>query len=254
MIAAEVMACSACGHPVKEKNGRWRHTNTMDGHTFTTVHCQECIAAGKECAEPSWSEEARVISEYLMKPPKKEQEEHFLICKICGTYAKSKAALMRHFRDEHPLDSNELLSMQREGKSIEEMAAVLERTPQTVKYHLEKLSGTESTVSQNVKMETGSSHDQKFTSRISELENENAELRIKIQDLEAQINATTYKKEGWTRVFHLESSGTGAQEGVQAVRNAIKSSLPYHPDSISLDVESNKVEHTTRIFVEVRKK
>ena len=182
LIASEVQLCSSCGHPVKEKEGRWKHTNAMDGHVFTTVHCQECIAAGKECSDPRWDPNVTVPTkgESTAKPVK--PEESFLICKVCGIYARNRAALMRHFRDEHPLDPERLLSLQREGKSIEEMAVILERTPQTVRYHLERLSSdSEPAGHQSVQLEMQSSPDRVAVSGTADLESENRDLRARIR-------------------------------------------------------------------------
>lgn len=256
MIVSEIQACSSCGHPVKEKEGRWKHTNAMDGHVFTTVHCQECIAAGKECSDPRWDPNVTVIpakGESTAKPVK--PEESFLICKVCGIYARNRAALMRHFRDEHPLDPERLLSLQREGKSIEEMAVILERTPQTVRYHLERLSSdSEPAGHQSVQLEMQSSPDQVAVSGTADLESENRDLRARIRDLESQIQNEKTAGMGWTRIFSLSSSGDRTHEGIQAVKNAIKSALPWTAEEIFLKVDSNKPLHLTRIFVEVRMK
>jgi hypothetical protein len=257
MIASEVALCASCGHPVREKEGGWKHTNTMDGHVFSTKACQQCIAEGKDCREASPSEGARVsIQEIPVVPPeKKASEEQYVICSICGIYAKSKAALMRHFRDEHPLDPERLLSLQREGKSIEEMAVILERTPQTVRYHLERLSSdSEPAGHQSVQLEMQSSPDQVAVSGTADLESENRDLRAGIRDLESQIQNEKTAGMGWTRIFSLSSSGDGTHEGIQAVKNAIKSALPWTAEEIFLKVDSNKPLHLTRIFVEVRMK
>jgi len=244
VIVSEIQACSSCGHPVREKEGGWKHTNTMDGHVFSTKACQQCIAEGKDCREASPSEGARVsIQEIPVVPPeKKASEEQYVICSICGIYAKSKAALMRHYRDEHPLDPEELLRLKREGKTVEEMAAILQRTEATIEYHIEKL--TENTLLTLAKKTEG-------PSEAEALRLENSDLKKALEDLQKKIQE---RSSGWTRVFHLESSGEGASEGVTAIRNVIKSTLPYFPLSISLDVDSNKELHSTRIFVEVRTK
>ena len=144
MIASEVQLCSTCGHPVKEKeDGSWRHTNSIDGHVFTTKACQQCIAEGRDCrnAQPHNMEVSvtGTAGEVALPRAPKVKEEHYIICKICGIYAKSQAALMSHYREKHPVDKKELIRLYREGKSIEEMAAILERTPATIRYHLLKL-------------------------------------------------------------------------------------------------------------------
>ena len=218
-----VEKCSKCGHPVREKEGHWKHTNTMDGHVFSTKACQQCIIEGKECRDASPADGMRVSVQELPTVPelKKAKEEHYVICKICGIYAKSRAALMRHYRDEHPLDPDKLRSLQREGKSIEEMAVILERIPQTVSYHIEKLSAEDQL-------------------------NTHAEQPEEVGELDITG--------AWTRIFHLESSGEGTQEGVQAVKNAVRSAIPYRPTAITLDVNSNKTAQVTRIVIEVRKK
>ena len=218
-----VEKCSKCGHPVREKEGHWKHTNTMDGHVFSTKACQQCIAEGKECRDASPADSMRVSVQELptVPEPKMAKEEHYVICKICGIYAKSRTALMRHYRDEHPLDPDKLRSLQREGKSIEEMAVILERIPQTVSYHIEKLSAEDQL-------------------------NTHAEQPEEVGELDITG--------AWTRIFHLESSGEGTQEGVQAVKNAVRSAIPYRPTAITLDVNSNKKAQVTRIVIEVRKK
>ena len=223
MIVSEILACSYCGHPVREKEGHWKHTNTMDGHVFSTKACQQCIIEGKECRDASPADGMRVSVQELPTVPelKKAKEEHYVICKVCGIYAKSRAALMRHYRDEHPLDPDKLRSLQREGKSIEEMAVILERIPQTVSYHIEKLSAEDQL-------------------------NTHAEQPEEVGELDITG--------AWTRIFHLESSGEGTQEGVQAVKNAVRSAIPYRPTAITLDVNSNKTAQVTRIVIEVRKK
>ena len=246
MIASEVALCASCGHPIKEKeDGGWRHTNSIDGHIFTTKACQECIAEGRECrnAQPRNMEVSvtGTAGEVALPTVPKVKEEHYVICKICGIYAKSRAALMRHYRDEHPLDPEELLRLKREGKTVEEMAAILQRTEATIKYHIEKL--TENTLLTLAKTEE--------PSEAEALRLENSELKKTLEDLQGRIQE---RSSGWTRVFHLESSGEGASEGVKAIRDVIKSTLPYFPLSISLDVDSNKELHSTRIFVEVRTK
>ena len=218
-----VEKCSKCGHPVREKEGHWKHTNTMDGHVFSTKACQQCIIEGKECRDASPADGMRVSVQELPTVPelKKTKEEHYVICKVCGIYAKSRAALMRHYRDEHPLDPDKLRSLQREGKSIEEMAVILERIPQTVSYHIEKLS---------------------------------AEDQLNTHAEQPEEEGETDIAGAWTRIFHLESSGEGTQEGVQAVKNAVRSAIPYRPTAITLDVNSNKTAQVTRIVIEVRKK
>ena len=119
MIVSEIQACSSCGHPVKEKeDGSWSHTNSMDGHVFLTRACQQCIAEGKECrdASPTDGLNAAMLEKPTPPRPNNEKEGQFIICKTCGIYAKSRVALMRHYRDEHPLDPDKLRSLQREGK------------------------------------------------------------------------------------------------------------------------------------------
>ena len=246
MIASEVQLCSTCGHPIKEKeDGSWRHTNSIDGHVFTTKACQQCIAEGRDCrnAQPQNMEVSvtgTAGEEALPRVPK-VKEEHYLICRICGIYAISQGALMLHYREKHPVDRKELMRLYKEGKTVEEMAAILERTPATIRYHLQKLPE----IPEEPKPAAPSDDD---------IRHQNAELKKEVEDLRQKIREIQEKPSGWTRVFHLESSGDGAHEGVQAVRNAIKSALPYFPLSISLDVESNKELHSTRIFVEVRTK
>ena len=141
------------------------------------------------------------------------------------------------------------------GRSIEEMAVILERTPQTVRYHLERLSSdSEPAGHQSVQLEMQSSPDQVAVSGTADLESENRDLRARIRDPESQIQNEKTAGMGWTRIFSLSSSGDGTHEGIQAVKNAIKSALPWTAEEIFLKVDSNKPLHLTRIFVEVRMK
>lgn len=245
--------CANCGHPIKMKGGVWKHTNTVDGHVFATSSCQYCIAEARTCREAA-AEESKAPQQQPQKLPQPETAAEYKICNICGIYAKNQAAMMNHYRNKHPLDSSRLLLLKMEGKSVEEMARILERTPATIMYHLAKLppDAGQSKFSE-VEM-VGPATEPNEDPRMQELERENRDLKSQLEALQSELQARAAEQDGWIQTFHLESSGDGAKDGVQAVRNAIKSILPFFPDYISLDVRSNKQIHKIRISVEVSKK
>lgn len=106
----------------------------------------------------AFSRAQRGAAEQAMEEPEMEKaievqtgsesdgEVSYKICNICGIYARSKAAMMRHYREKHPLDENKLQELRKQGKTVEEMAVMLERTPSTIRYHLDRIDRKDAVV------------------------------------------------------------------------------------------------------------
>lgn len=254
MITAEIFSCLTCGHPVKRKDGQWRHTYEIDGHTYASLHCRICYTEGKKCNLPAAGEEIGLTGtkhagkeEIQVSTAKKE-----IVCHLCPEQFANQADLMRHYRENHPIDRDRLLKLRMEGKSPEQIAIIMERSPSTVRYHLEKSS-------RNDPKEDPPKDE--YPPSEGETEQINMESVRRATEVYRSVLEAIPKKDqkeesadGWTKIFHVESSGEGGSDGVKAVRDAFRSALPYSPDSISMDVEKNKELHATRISVRVVKK
>ena len=59
-----------------------------------------------------------------------------IVCRLCPEQFANQADLMRHYRENHPIDRDRLLKLRMEGKSPEQIAIIMERSPSTVRYHL----------------------------------------------------------------------------------------------------------------------
>ena len=254
MITAEILSCLTCGHPVKRKDGHWRHTYEIDGHMYASLHCRTCYTEGKKCNLPAAGEEIGLTGttnagkeEIQVSAAKKE-----IVCHLCPKKFSNQSDLMWHYRKQHPIDRDRLLKLRMEGKSPEKIAIIMERSPATIRYHLGKSSRNDP------KEEPPKDEDPPAEGEMERINTESVKQAMEAYRsvLEA-IPKKDQKEEsadGWTRIFHVESSGEGGPDGVKAVRDAFRSALPYSPDSISMDVEKNKELHETRIFVKVVKK